>query len=116
MSAPVTYRPLSPSDVARVRSHLALRGLELDEQMASATSALDLLSETADVSDPDVQLPLMAALRSLDAAEREASDVADALHRLADGRYGTCLRCDAMLPAALVLADPLQRLCARCDR
>lgn len=116
MSAPVTHRPLSPSDLDLVRSHLALRGLELDEQMASATSALDLLSETADVSDPGVQIPLMAALRSLDAAEREAADVADALHRLADGRYGTCLRCDATLPAAVVLVDPLLRLCTRCDR
>ena len=116
MSAPVTHRPLSPSDLDQVRSHLALRGLELDEQMASATAALDLLSATADVSDPEVQMPLMAALRSLDTAERESSDVADALNRIADGRYGTCLRCGATLPAALVLADPLLRMCTRCDR
>jgi RNA polymerase-binding transcription factor DksA len=116
MPAPVTHRPLSAADLDSVRTRLALRGLELDEQMASATAVLDVLSETSDVSDPGVQEPLMAALRSLDAAEHEASDVADALNRLADGRYGTCLRCSTNLPSALVLSDPLRRMCARCDR
>jgi RNA polymerase-binding transcription factor DksA len=116
MPAPVTHRPLSADDLESVRISLAVRGLELDDQMAVATAALDLLRETADVSDPEVQEPLMAALRSLDAAEHEASDVADALNRLADGRYGTCLRCSANLPSALVLSDPLRRMCAGCDR
>lgn len=116
MPAPVTHRPLSASELDCVRISLAVRGLELDDQMAGATAALDLLSETADVSDPDVQEPLMAALRSLDAAEHEASDVVDALNRLADGRYGACLRCSTTLPSALVLSDPLRRMCARCDR
>jgi RNA polymerase-binding transcription factor DksA len=116
MTTPVTHRQLSASDLDSVRTTLAVRRLELDDQMAGATAALDLLSETADVSHPEVQEPLMAALRSLDAAEHEASDVVDALNRLEDGRYGTCLRCAATLPAALVLADPLRRMCVRCDR
>jgi RNA polymerase-binding transcription factor DksA len=116
MPTRVTHRPLSASDLDDLRTRLALREHELDEQMDRATAALDLLSETADVSAPEVQEPLMAALRSLDAAEHEASDVLDALNRLADGRYGTCLRCSTTIPSALVLADPLRRMCARCDR
>ena len=116
MPTPVTHRSLSGSDLDTVRTRLALRRLELDEQMHVATAALDLLSATVDVSDPEVQEPLMAALRSLDAAEHEASEVVDALTRLAEGRYGRCVRCTAAIPAESVLADPRARTCARCDR
>lgn len=113
MHIPVADRPLSEPEVRAVRERLVSMHAHLDEQMDRATTALDLLRTTSDVADPDVQPPLMSALRLLDGAEREASDVIDALTRLADGRYGRCDDCGAQIPVEVLLDRPLTRTCPR---
>lgn len=113
MHIPVADRPLSEQEVRAVRERLVSMHAHLDEQMGRATAALDLLRTTSDVADPDVQPPLMSALRLLDGAEREASDVFDALTRLADGRYGRCDDCGAQIPVEVLLDRPLTRTCPR---
>jgi len=59
---------------------------ELQAQMRRASADLHRLRTTTDVSDPDVQPELMAALRALDSAEREAISVSNALALLPEGR------------------------------
>ena len=113
MSTRATDRP-STLDTTVLRRRLLDHRRELDEQMRTATTALHRLRTTADVTDPDVQPALMAALRSLDRSEREAIEVADALARLAEGRLGQCDRCGSGIDDELVVARPLVRLCSRC--
>lgn len=113
MHIPVADRPLSEPEVRAVRERLVSMHAHLDEQMDRATTALDQLRTTSDVADPAVQPPLMSALRLLDVAEREASDVIDALTRLADGRYGRCEACGSQIPVEVLLDRPLTRTCSR---
>ncbi len=73
-------------DTGDLRRRLHLQRRELEAQMREASADLHRLRTTTDVSDPEVQPALMSALRALDAAEREAIEVSNALARLAGGR------------------------------
>jgi len=86
MSTRLSERRPRTDDTTDLRRRLRRQHRELEAQMREASAALRRLRTTADVSDPEVQPALMGALRALDAAEREAIDVSNALARLAGGR------------------------------
>jgi len=44
----------------------------------------------------------------------ELQDVRDALTRVAEGSYGTCVRCAAHIPVERLEAVPTARLCIKC--
>lgn len=46
----------------------------------------------------------------------ELADVEAAQRRLADGRYGRCIDCDAAIPAARLAAYPTAKRCTACQR
>lgn len=77
-------RPPALDTDLRRRLHLQRR--ELEAQMRRASADLHRLRTTTDVSDPDVQPELMAALRALDSAEREAISVSNTLALLTERR------------------------------
>jgi hypothetical protein len=85
MTAHVTDRRLSAVETHDLQSRLESQRRALETQMRRASLDLRRMCTTVDVSDPDVQPALMAALRSLDTAEREAIGVSNALARLAAG-------------------------------
>jgi len=49
-----------------------------------------------------------------DAARRALGDIEVALHRMATGRYGSCLYCGAELPLARLIAVPQADTCPDC--
>ena len=51
-----------------------------------------------------------------DAETKQLSAVIAALRRLADGSYGTCVRCDASIARARLEALPEAALCTDCAR
>ncbi|MEA3021038.1 MAG: Prokaryotic dksA/traR C4-type zinc finger [Actinomycetota bacterium] len=48
----------------------------------------------------------------LDQAERDVEGVEDAIGRLDDGTYGTCVVCGAPIAEAVLAAAPSTRTCA----
>jgi DnaK suppressor protein len=48
-------------------------------------------------------------------ARRELAEVEDALRRIADGRYGTCLACGGPLGLQRIRAIPEARYCLSCS-
>ena len=47
-------------------------------------------------------------------SEQHLAEVEAALGRVADGTYGTCLRCGRPIPAARLEARPVARTCVPC--
>lgn len=107
---------LSTADLDRLRMTLAQLACDLDQQMRSASTTLAQLREDFSLTDPDVQAPLMTALHTLDAAERTAIDVADALARIDAGTYGVCGRCRGAIPLERLEVRPAGRFCVACTR
>lgn len=42
-------------------------------------------------------------------------DLHQALERLEDGTFGTCLSCKRRIPREVLLLNPVQRICTRCE-
>jgi RNA polymerase-binding transcription factor DksA len=53
-------------------------------------------------------------LRRAVAARQRLADTEDALDRVADGNFGRCEQCEAMIPDVLLAAAPESRYCTRC--
>ena len=102
--------------LSRLHVRLSMQQLELEEQMRTAIAQLQSLRDGSDLVDPDVQGPLMSALRSLDESERAAIDVADALARVRSGAYGVCVRCGAAIAVEQLELRPTARYCNPCSR
>jgi DnaK suppressor protein len=51
----------------------------------------------------------------VDRASRRLRDVESALHRLAEGDYGTCTDCDEPIPVRRLTAIPWASRCVRCQ-
>jgi len=47
--------------------------------------------------------------------ESEIHQIEDALQRIADGSYGKCLDCGALVPAARLRILPYAKFCVRCE-
>ena len=99
MPTPDRRRPELLANLPALRTHLEQHRGFLVEQLAG--------------TDPDGS-ELDALLT--DATRRALGDIEVALHRMATGRYGTCLYCGAELPLARLLAVPEADACTDCDR
>lgn len=51
----------------------------------------------------------------LSAAKRQRTEVADALRRVTDGSYGTCVDCGAAIPSGRLEARPEAARCVACQ-
>ena len=112
--------PLNP-DLASVRQRLQARAQELRSQLEPANA------EAADADDAGGRevrdLGDQAAERSRERLgdarrDRHRDDllrVLDALHRLDDGSYGTCLDCGAAIERSRLEALPAAERCAGCQ-
>jgi len=69
----------------------------------------------ADADDQAIQLENDPVLDALDEqGRRKLADIDAALHRLDEGSYGVCTRCEAAIPRERLLALPTATTCARC--
>jgi DnaK suppressor protein len=58
------------------------------------------------------QIDAVLAFRS----DQRLNELRDALSRLEEGTFGVCLGCKGPIPEDDLSANPIQRLCARCEK
>jgi RNA polymerase-binding transcription factor DksA len=78
-------------------------------EIAADVRRNDLCDSAQAVGVLDVQT--MSVERLIVSARR----ITEALQRIADGTYGRCEECDALIPAARLNAIPTATLCIRCQ-
>lgn len=101
-------------DVTEIKQRLEAQLVELTERQRRIAGPLTTPLD-ADSSERAVEIEDDAALAAQNALiEREILSVDRALERIAEGRYGQCVRCgDAIAPARLE-ARPEAALCIAC--
>jgi RNA polymerase-binding transcription factor len=104
---------LTPEDLAVLREHLNEQRLFRNEQLAQLAPAhpsrADHLLERQAAAQLEVRVKLAASARMV------LAEVVAALHRMDEGRYGTCHRCRARIDRERLMIVPQTRLCARCQ-
>ena len=100
------------------RAALNKRRRELEDDLAEA---LRNREEVAVQSAPDeIDMAQLTAQRelaisNLDRVSNLLRDVKEALQRIADGTYGTCLSCEEPIAPKRLNAVPWTRYCVRCQ-
>ena len=89
---------------------------ELDQQRCFRIQQLDELALDAAEAVGTGDEPRLQVTRALRIAAEAALDEIDAaLHRLRDGSYGICERCEQPIPQGRLEVLPTARLCTRCQ-
>ena len=99
----------TPPDVAR---HVPGLRAALLEQRRFRTDQLSQLRAEAPADDAHAEV--VATLRR--AARVALTDIEAALDRMAAGRYGRCVNCDATIPLERLEILPYVALCMTCHR
>lgn len=87
----------------------------LEQHRAFRLDQLDQLQRSADLGlAGDVDREIASALAA--GARAALADVLDALHRMADGSYGTCRQCGAALAVERLEVLPQLALCMHCQQ
>ncbi|MCA2218850.1 TraR/DksA family transcriptional regulator [Jidongwangia harbinensis] len=102
----IDHRTVDHSRLADLRASLA-------DDFATQTSRLRELTElNADTGDPGEahnRAELLVATR------RNIEQITGALHRIAEGTYGTCERCERNIPMERLEILPHARFCVPCQ-
>ena len=91
------------------RAYLEARWQARVEEITELSLAYHVAAE-----DAEDEKEIRRLLRSTVTARRKLVDIEEALHRLADGRFGYCEQCRTALPGSLLLAVPESRYCPDC--
>jgi DnaK suppressor protein len=96
--------------LAAERRRLAGRVARIETDVRHGEAPLD-----ADADDQAIQLENDPVLDALDEqGRRRLAGIDSALHRLDDGSYGVCARCEGAIARERLLALPTATTCARC--
>ncbi|WP_424964891.1 TraR/DksA family transcriptional regulator [Dinoroseobacter sp. S375] len=103
-------------DITAAEETLRARRAEIVGDLSRIETSLDAAAPK-DWEDRASERQGDEVLEALGHAEQaELSRIDAALHRIADGIYGTCLKCREPIPEARLLAVPTAPLCADCMR
>ena len=107
MPTPDRRRPELLARLPELHARLVAQRRFLRDQLTGLDTGPVALSGDAQ-SDSELQALLA------DATRRALGDIEVALHRMATGRYGSCLYCGAELPLTRLLAVPQADACTDC--
>jgi DnaK suppressor protein len=96
--------------LAAERRRLIGRGARIEADVRHGDAPLE-----ADADEQAIQLENDPVLDALDERGRRAlADIDAALHRLDEGTYGVCIRCEAAISRERLMALPTAVTCASC--
>ncbi|MGW6978301.1 TraR/DksA family transcriptional regulator [Streptomyces sp. NPDC054932] len=103
---------LSLEDLAAMQENLHEQLLFRQEQLRRITTAsrTEELRQRRSPARIEVEVKLAASARMV------LADVQAALHRIAEGRYGTCHLCQRPIDRGRLTVVPQARYCARCQQ
>jgi RNA polymerase-binding protein DksA len=85
-------------------------------QRSSDESHVRIAEQVRDLEDDSFSnLIVDVNLSEIDRDADELQRIDDALHRLLDGRFGTCMDCETEIPLKRLLAEPTAARCIRCQ-
>jgi RNA polymerase-binding transcription factor DksA len=113
MPVPQAERAPRWRSVLEARWHARLQEVTELSLAYHDAAAAPVLHADADEARP-AKRQLRRLLRQAVTARRALADTEDALTRLANGRYGRCEHCAAVLPPGLLGLEPESRYCLRC--
>jgi DnaK suppressor protein len=87
----------------------SLRAVVSESRTTETTSLTDMSVHAADTLHTEIQVTLM------DRRTQQATQIQDALARLADGRYGFCQECDEFIGVPRLRALPFAQRCRDCQ-
>lgn len=90
---------------------------KLKELLSGSSDLEEIAIENAaeDFDRLQQQLNREVAIRNLDRQSTMLKNIQAALNRMADGSYGTCLRCDEEIPEKRLNALPWAAYCVPCQ-
>lgn len=105
---------MSKNNINEFRKVLETKQREL---LAGTSDRDEILIQNAaeDFDRLQQQLNREVAIRNLDRESKLLKDVRGALHRMEDGSYGICLRCEEEIPNKRLQALPWASYCVRCQ-
>ena len=102
------------TDFKHFSDQISDRLRELGVRMHDIESELSHL-KTSDLQDQAIDLEDDEVLEGLGAAaQKEVSLLRQAMKRIEDGTYGTCLECDEPISNERLMAVPYAPLCKKC--
>ncbi|HLU74388.1 MAG TPA: hypothetical protein VKZ82_19560 [Nonomuraea sp.] len=88
---------------------------DYDQHLARLEELRGLLEERLAAARADLAAAVAAGSATLAGlARRESAAIESALDRMDRGRYGTCLRCGALIPYGELRRTPHEQLCPAC--
>lgn len=110
---------LSPERIERLRGYLLEQQTSLQQQLVGLSDAaqqanIGLGNHMAEDATAAFDQAATVSLRR--GHQRQLTDVQHALHRMANGTYGKCTRCNADIDFARLKAVPEAMLCMSCQR
>jgi DnaK suppressor protein len=104
---PANYRIVLESKAEEVRQSMSA------QKAAQVVARLDVPSDEGDLSQQHHEEWIFLNRNTIDM--KLLREIADALHRIDQGNYGTCLECEEAISAKRLAAVPWARYCVTCQ-
>jgi DnaK suppressor protein len=104
---PANYRIVLESKAEEVRQSMSA------QKAAQVVARLDVPSDEGDLSQQHHEEWIFLNRNTIDM--KLLREISDALHRIDQGNYGTCLECEEAISAKRLAAVPWARYCVTCQ-
>jgi DnaK suppressor protein len=104
---PANYRIILESKAEEVRQSMSA------QKAAQVVARLDVPSDEGDLSQQHHEEWIFLNRNTIDM--KLLREISDALHRIDQGNYGTCLECEEAISAKRLAAVPWARYCVTCQ-
>jgi RNA polymerase-binding transcription factor len=116
--APLTARQLDKLrarlDADQVETQATVNALLLELELFQASRRDTTTDDGQDPEGPAIDFERSQSTVVLAQSRHHLQQIGKAMHRMADGSYGICQRCNEQIPFARLEARPYTATCVRC--